>query len=388
MKIALCLEYPIEQFGGTEILVREMIYGLGERYEIILVSPDNESAIKDSSVGSILRGHLSWEPDQISVGNSRRLAQDLVNSGVKLVHFHFGGNYAWGNRYFTKCPILPLSRLGVPCLSTNHGAFALMHGYCGPQRAFLKWALFPAAWLNKVRIVAHLKREIAVSMHDYNALRRWYWPVRSRFGQIYHSRIHASSVPSSPPQRSKTIICVGTIGRRKGQTFLVEAFSRISADFPDWKLVLIGRHGEDWMLEKIHAMIAQIRLSEKIVLMNQCSDHELNQWLKTAGIFAMPSLLEGLGLSLQEALFHGCACIASSAGGITDLIQNGSNGLLVEPGNVEQLADGLIKLMSNEKLRRQFGVRGSQSVVEKEMTAEGMCEKYDQLYRNILLSGR
>lgn len=388
MKIALCLEYPIEQFGGTEILVRELIYGLGERYEIVLVSPDDESGIKGSSVGRILRGHFPWEPGEISVGSSRRLAQGLVNSGIELAHFHFGGNYAWGNRYFTKCPILPLSRLGVPCLSTNHGAFALMHGYCGPQRPVLKWLLFLPAWLNKIRVVAHLKTEMAVSLHDYNALRRWYWPVRSRFGQIYHSRIHASTVPPTSGQRSKTIICVGTIGRRKGQTFLVEAFGRISAEFPDWKLVLIGRHGEEWMLEKIHAMIAQKRLSDKVVLMNQCPDHELNQWLKTAGIFAMPSLLEGLGLSLQEALFHGCPCIASSAGGITDLIQNNSNGLLVEPGNVGQLAAGLKKLMSNEKLRRQFGARGPQSVLEKGMTAEGMCEKYDRLYQNILFPDR
>jgi glycosyltransferase involved in cell wall biosynthesis len=387
-KIALCIEYPIDQFGGTEVLVRELIQGLGARYQIILVSPDEEPTIKNSSVRDKLNGHIRWEPGRISARNSRNLARALVNNGVKLAHFHFGANYAWGNRHFTKCPVLAVNRAGIPCVSTNHGAFSIMEGYCGPQRTILKWALFAPAWLNKVRIVAHLKKEVAVSRHDYNALRRWYWPVRSRFGQIYHSRIHATAAPPLGSQRSKTIICVGTIGRRKGQTFLVDAFRQISGDFPDWKLALIGRHAEDWMIRKISAVIAQNRLSDRIVLMNECADRELNQWLKTAGIFAMPSLLEGLGLSLQEALFHGCACIASSAGGITDLIQNDSNGLLVEPGNVEQLADGLKKLMSDEKLRLKLGARGPQSVLEKGMTAEGMCEEYDRLYQNLLFPER
>src|SRR6266403_4433000 len=105
-KIALCIEYPIDQFGGTEVLVRELIQGLGARYQIILVSPDEEPTIKNSSVRDKLNGHIRWEPNRISARSSRYLARALVNNGVKLAHFHFGANYTWGNRYFTKCPVL------------------------------------------------------------------------------------------------------------------------------------------------------------------------------------------------------------------------------------------------------------------------------------------
>ncbi len=384
MRIALCLEYPIEQFGGTEVLVRELIQGLAESHEIVLVSPDEESGFKNSVLAGKIHRHCTWRPGELSALNSRNLAAKLAAEAVELAHFHFGGNYAWGNRYFGRSPILFVHRAGISCISTNHGAFSILDGYCGPQRRFLRWALFPPAWFNKLRVLACLQTEIAVSQHDYRALRRWYWPLRHKFGWIYHSRIHPPTIPAPAGHRTKTIICVGTIGLRKGQTYLVDAFSRIAADFPDWNLVLIGRHGEKSMLETINATISQTRLAARIRLITQCSNEELAGWLKTAGVFAMPSLFEGLGLSLQEALFAGCPCIASSAGGITDLIEDGFNGLLVEPGNVPQLAHGLKRLLADENLRASLGSKGPESILQKEMTAEKMVAKYDRLYRQVL----
>jgi glycosyltransferase involved in cell wall biosynthesis len=239
-----------------------------------------------------------------------------------------------------------------------------------------------------MRVASHLETEIAVSEHDYHALQRWYWPIRSKFGQIYHSKLHESQIRSEVPiaaaARSKTIICVGTIGLRKGQAVLARAFSRISTDFPEWKLALIGRHGDAPLVAEIKSVIDKNGLSEKILLLDNCSNLEVDQWLRAAAIFAMPSFFEGLGLSLQEALFNGCACIASSAGGINDLIRDGANGMLVEPGNVEQLAQGLRKLMSDESLRARFGIQGRLSIIEKEMFAEKMVGKYDRLYQGII----
>jgi len=114
------------------------------------------------------------------------------------------------------------------------------------------------------------------------------------------------------------------------------------------------------------------------------SDEELRDWLKQSAIFAIPSIYEGLGLSLQEALFYGCACVGTRCGGVTDLIQNGDNGLLVPAGEVAPLADVLEKLMSDPALREKFSMRGPQSVFEKGMTADRMVQAYEQLYAEVL----
>jgi glycosyltransferase involved in cell wall biosynthesis len=247
--------------------------------------------------------------------------------------------------------------------------------------------LFPVAWINKQHVLSLLKQEIAVSQHDYRALCRWYWLFRSKFGQIYHARLHGSPPPQSE-DRQKTIVCVGTIGPRKGQCFLVDAFTRVAREFPDWKLMIIGRQSDLPMVRQIKAAIDRNQLARQVFLVDGCSNTELDRWFQTAGIFAMPSLFEGLGLSLQEAMFAGCACIGSAAGGMTDLFEPDRNGIMVAPGNVEQLAQGLRRLMGDEALRRRLGARAQQFILEKEMLAEKMVARYEQLYAQIMRPAR
>ena len=388
-KIALCLEYPIEQFGGTEVLVRELIYGLAARYELTLVSDDDAESLNKSSVAGKVAGHLRWKPGEVSADNARRLAAALAAVGVGLAHFHFGGNYGWGNRYWNRCPIIFLHRRGVPCLSTNHSAFSVFDGYCGPQRSFLvKGALFGPAWVNRLRVLGKVAAEVAVSRQNCEALRRWYWPRRGKFRQHYHSRIPKARVgtdrPLSAAERARTVLCVGTIARKKGQVILARAFGAVARDFPDWKLELVGRPGEAGAAAEIQALANSAGLAGRIFLLNERSGDEVMERMRTAAIFAMPSLFEGLGLSLQEALFSGCACIGSATGGITDLIQHDATGLLTPPGDAAGLARGLRELMGDEARRERLGVAGRRSIIEKDMFAEAMAAKYDRLYQELL----
>jgi glycosyltransferase involved in cell wall biosynthesis len=251
----------------------------------------------------------------------------------------------------------------------------------------LKLALLPAAWLSKMQALSHVETEVAVSQHDLRNLQTWYWPLRRKFRQIYHSRIRESSAPPRNPRRRKVILCAGTIGPRKGQTFLVEAFCRLAPEFRDWQLVLVGRDGDATMTRRIYQLIAEHHLENQIQVLGPRSDEELRVWLTQSAIFAMPSLYEGLGLSLQEALFYGCACVGTRCGGVTDLIQDGDNGLLVPPAEVAPLADALEKLMSDPVLREKFSTRGPQSVLEKGMTADRMVQHYEQLYEEVLSQG-
>jgi glycosyltransferase involved in cell wall biosynthesis len=384
MKLALCLEYPIDQHGGTEVLVSELIRGLGSKHQILLVSPDDNVSLARSESARFVAQHISWQPQPVSTRRSRLLAEKIAQARPDLAHFHFGGNYGWSSRIFSQCPIIHLHRLRIPCLSTNHGAFSITEGYCGSQRSWLvKAALFLPAWLSKQIVLAHLQCEVTVSQHDYRAVRRWYPAMRHKFRQIYHSRIR-DVAPLANPDRRKTILCAGTIGPRKGQTFLVEAFCQLAPKYPDWQLVLLGRPADAQMVRQIHKLIAQHNIGSQVQLLGQCTDDELVEWLKQSAIFAMPSLREGLGLSLQEAQFYGSACVGTRCGGVADLIQDGDNGLLVPAGQTAPLAAALATLMADAALRNGFARRGPQSVLEKGMTADRMVCAYEQLYAEIL----
>jgi len=387
MKLALCLEYPIDQHGGTEVLVSELIRGLGNKHQILLVSPDDNASLARSEAARFVAQHISWQPQLVSIRSSRLLAERIAQARPDLAHFHLGGNYAWGSRFFPQCPITHLCRLRIPCLSTNHGAFSITEGYCGSKRSWLvKAVLFLPVWLSKQAVLAHLQCEVTVSQHDYRAVRRWYPLMRGKFRQIYHSRIRDVEPPPALVDRSKTVLCAGTIGPRKGQTFLVEAFCHLAAKFPDWQLVLIGRAGDEAMMKRIRECITQHNAFSQVRLLGSCTDTELIEWLKQSAIFAMPSLQEGLGLSLQEAQFYGCACVGTRCGGVEDLIQDDDNGLLVPAGQTAPLAEALTKLMADAALRQRFSVRGPKSVLEKGMTAEKMVAAYEQVYAEIIRS--
>jgi glycosyltransferase involved in cell wall biosynthesis len=384
MKLALCLECPIHQSGGTEVLVRELVYGLGAQHEIVLVSADSAAILHDPLVGDKIVAHLPWDPETMSFEKSRQLARDLKDTGINLAHFHLGSNYAWGCRVFNLCPVVHLSRMGVPCLATNHGVFGLLEGYIGPQRTLLtKLALLPAAWASRLQLIAHLEMEVAVSINDYRALRRRYWPMRGKFRQVYHSRIHESDPVVERP-RTRTILCAGTLGPRKGQPFLAHAFAKIATDFPDWNLLFVGRPGDPQTAAELRHMIEQPGLGSRVTWIQNCSDEKLRDLFQSVEIFAMPSMHEGLGLTLQEALYYGCACIASRIGGIPDLIQHEENGILVERANIEELASGLGRLMRDDAFRQRLQARAHDSVLEKNMTAERMLAQYERLYRETM----
>ena len=75
-------------------------------------------------------------------------------------------------------------------------------------------------------------------------------------------------------------------------------------------------------------------------------------------VFVLPSLNEGMGRVLVEAMAAGRPVVASDVGGIPDLVKDGENGFLAEPGNARELSRGIKKLLSSETMRAQMGESG------------------------------
>jgi glycosyltransferase involved in cell wall biosynthesis len=381
--IALCLEYPLALRGGVSVLVETLLQGFHDKFRLVLVSPDMPESLSASPVGPLISKHLRWNGSAISRASARQLAEELAGAGVSLAHFHFGGNYGWGNRHPAQCPIPSLDRLGVPCCSTIHLVVSPLDGYCGPQKPLLfKLALFPAAWLGKMRVLRHLRREVAVSQHDAVKLRRWYSPLRGRIVQVYHSRLETAKQRPSDSARESLILNVGHVAWRKGQLVLCEAFAKIAARFPDWKLLLAGDLMEQPIVDKIRAVAKAGGLEQRITLAGPRSD--AMDLMHRAAIYVQPSYYEALGLALQEALFAGCACIGTRAGGIPELVRHEHTGLLVERGQTAEMASALETLMSDAALRAKYGRRGADSIVERGMTAEQMISNHLRLYESIL----
>lgn len=383
MRLALCLEYPIGLQGGVSVLVGVFIKELTRQgHEIVLVSPDSPESLRESEAGRLAKQHFHWDSKVTSPRTARRLAEELASAAVDLAHFHLGGNYGFGNRFLGYCPVVYVSRLGIPCFSTVHLVVNVLDGYCGPQKPLVfKLLMLPFAWFAKLQQLRHVRTEVAVSLHDIGKLQRWYWPFRGRFVQIYHSRLSNPTMPTAPADRERVILNVGHVAWRKGQATLTEAFARIAPKYGDWRLQLAGHDSGDGAVERIRQIIEQTGLGTRISLLGQRQDAP--ELMRRAAIYVQPSTAEALGLALQEAMYFGCACIGARAGGIPELVKDGETGRLVEAGNAGQLALALEELIENPERRAAWGESGAAFIRSSGMTAAAMTSRYLELYGSL-----
>jgi len=302
-----------------------------------------------------------------------------------LAHFHFGGTYEWRSNRFGACPVYHLARSGVPCLSTNHLVMEWLNCGVHPNRPLpYKFVAQAYAWLSRARLYRGLCAEVCVSQHDRSRLAGMFPPFRRKIIQRYHSLLAADAPSPYLREREPVVLCVGAVGGRKAQIHLVQAFGRIASHHPQWRLELIGRVGVQADYEQILDSIERERLAGRVDLRGRLADAETVKRMQSASIIAMPSLQEGLGLSLQEALFHGCVAIGSRAGGIPELIEHNVNGLLTPPGDVPALAAGLDRLMGDPLLLERLREQSRSSILRKGMTSAAMVQSYMEIYDQFL----
>jgi len=398
MRIAQCIEVPLFDHGGVEVLVRELVRELHQQeVETFLVTTAPLTKDQSASLPGI-KDVFVWCGENPPVEEARRLSQWLKINRVDLVHFHLGGTYAWRSRSWKNCPIPRLSREGNRCVSTNHGAFSIFDCVASSRPWWFRLLALLPCWLSKLHQLSQVAWESTVSQHDFLAVRRWFFPMRRKFIQLYHSKLKGDEYTSPPPPAGPAvpsgpyILCLGTVGIRKGQDYLVEAFLRLAGEAPEWTLVIAGRHGQRVTVEKIERLLKESPHASRVLMLPHVSDGLAGELLRYAEVFAMPSLSEGLGLSLQEAMAARKACAASAVGGIRDLIRDGATGLLAKPGNTEDLARVLLRLINAPLLRERLGTNAALFIADSRMNAQTMAstyyKKYSQTIKNASTSIR
>jgi len=153
--------------------------------------------------------------------------------------------------------------------------------------------------------------------------------------------------------KTNTVIYTGRLERTKGMACLLKAFEKVAKKFSDCRLVLAGQGQAEIAMKKY---IQTKTIKNQIIFTGHLQNQELLKLLKTAKVAVCPSLwLENSPLSVIESLAVGVPTIASNIGGLPEMIIDGQNGFLIEPGNVEQLANKMTALLTNDKLNEDMG---------------------------------
>ena len=186
-----------------------------------------------------------------------------------------------------------------------------------------------------------------------------------------------------PETTGATLLFLGDINRSKGVFDLVQAFGRVSAQFPGLKLMCGGVGA----LEELRQLCAELELGDRVLCPGWLQTERARSALAGATIFVLPSHAEALPMALLEAMSWGLPVVTTPVGGIPQVIENEVNGLLARPGDVEAIAAAIARLMRDPELREKLGA-AARRTIERSYSLDASVERLIQIYRRFGIEPR
>lgn len=308
----------------------------------------------------------------IPLNTKKELSPNILISKMKLSNLakQFAIDIIHSNSRTTQVLGCLLSlAIGIPHISTCHGFF----------KARILRKIFPC-WGKKVIAISesvkvHLMRDFRVKEENIRVVsngidvNRFKEEIKTQREQIKKG-LGLSDGP--------VIGIVARLSEEKGHIYLIEAMRIVVDEIPKAQLLIVG---DGRMKETLVNLTKAKGLENNIFFLPSVRDTKIP--LSVMDIFVLPSLKEGLGLALMEAMASGICVIGSDIGGIRSLIQDGYNGRLVKPMNSPALTNAIIELLQDEDRRESFG-REAQTFISQNFSLEKMVLETERVYLECL----
>jgi glycosyltransferase involved in cell wall biosynthesis len=261
-------------------------------------------------------------------------------SGRRLAHLH---NHATD----ASCTVAMLAA----ALGDFHFSFTVH----GPQTFFA-----PAAR----RLDVKLRRALFVRCTSYFCRSQCLmWAPTDRWAHLHV--VHCGVDPECYPVRDHCgpgshLLFVGRLVAAKGLPILVDALARLRAQRPAIRLTIVGAGQEGAGIE---ARVRAEGLGNHVRFTGYQTPEQVGEWLRLADVFVLPSLAEGVPVALMEAMVAGVPVVATSVGGLSELVEDGVTGFLVPAAAPGALAQRIEELLDDAGLRNRLGRAGRAKVV-------------------------
>ncbi|WP_405206754.1 glycosyltransferase family 4 protein [Aquimarina sp. LLG6339-5] len=177
---------------------------------------------------------------------------------------------------------------------------------------------------------------------------------------------------------NKKVLAVGKHSFQKGYDRLLKSWKQVVSKYPDWTLDIYGTISES---EGLAVLAENLDITKTINFYPPVKN--IAEKYEQASIYTMSSRFEGFGMVLTEAMAYGVPCISFDCPyGPSDIITDTENGLLIENGDIDAFAEGIIALIENEGKRKSMGLKAKEAV--KKYLPETIAEEWDQLFSNLM----
>ncbi|MCI9096713.1 MAG: glycosyltransferase family 4 protein [Lachnospiraceae bacterium] len=306
------------------------------------------------------RNGSKWEKLAKALKGYLLFFREMILNKPDIVHIHS----SFGPSFYRKMPFIYMACFrGVPVINHIHGAEF--------ETFYLKASDRKKRRIRKV--YGKCTMLIALSEEWKRNLESVVSPEKITVIENY------CKIPDlSGTEKKKQILFLGEIGKRKGCYDIPEIYGRVLEKGERLPLIMAG----DGELAEVKKLFEDRDLQKDISFPGWVRGADKDKCLKESGIFLFPSYYEGMPMAVLEAMAYGMAIVTTRVGGIPHLLEDGVNGYLCEPGDIEGLSKRLLELSKDGDKRRKMGERARQKAIE-EYSMESHIKKLMDLYDRV-----
>jgi glycosyltransferase involved in cell wall biosynthesis len=343
MRIAiLSVRYPPKWIGGEELATRYIAEGLAAQgHEIhVVTSFDKNFSHQSAENGVTVHRIICQTPRLVSDYHFQAralLALRRISPAIVIIEMF----------YICICGLFIKKLLMTPYVVCGHGSDIYL----------------PPTWdqraTRKLRAAALESADAITALGPVMQARiRQLWRVEST---IVPNGVHPARFAKLDKREARAltglndagpiIIYVGALRTVKGVEFLLKAMKTIAEADPTVTLLLVGDGVER---EKLEGLVRNLGLEERVRFIGRVDNEDVSRYLSASDLFILPSLAEGFGIALLEAMASGLPIVATNVGDIPSFVENDVNGFLVEPGRESEIAEKVLQLLQDRELRERM----------------------------------
>ncbi|HEY9630758.1 MAG TPA: glycosyltransferase family 4 protein [Coleofasciculaceae cyanobacterium] len=347
----LILGPSLNQQGGMASVEKLIVHRIGDGIEVRHISTHED--------GSIFRRLWIF---QLAL---RQFLAGLLKNEVDLIHVHVSEK---GSVFRAAVWVLLARLFGKPVVMHAHGCeFHQFH------------ETLP-------KFVRHVVNWVFQQCACFIALSQSWREYYITHCELSPNRVVAFANPVSLPEQIPNrqgaevvhFVCLGRVGHRKGSFDLLQAFAELS---PEQKQRAKLRLAGDGEVKEAQSLADKLGIAPYVECLGWLNSDQCGKLLAESDVFVLPSYNEGLPMAMLEAMSWGLPVISTPVGGIPEVVIPHENGLLVNPGNSQELVDAMQILIEDEDLRLNLGRAARDQVTP--LDVEAYCSRLASVYREI-----
>ena len=187
------------------------------------------------------------------------------------------------------------------------------------------------------------------------------------------------------PAESQILLNVARVSPQKGLLYALRALPAIMRQYPQVHLISVGATTDPFWTTELKREADTLGVADHCHMLGARAN--VVDFLRACDIFVFPSLYEGLGIALIEAMAAGCVCVATNTGPIPEVVQDGKDGVLVPPGDADSIARAVCGLLGDPMRRAELGTAAKQAAFNKFQPTE-QAEQLTRVYESVLATKR